>query len=171
MRGPASDSVRGWNMLSRWCAVVAGAAALLLSANRLEAQTASQLVRFRVLPASRATVEPVTTLLSTRGAGAAEADTRYAIGTTAPNRKLIASLDRAMPDGVSLSVSLTPPMGAIATGPVTLGTVATDLLTSIPVASETGLPVRYTLSADSPSAPLGADEREVKVLYTVVEQP
>lgn len=149
---------------------VVGAAALLCSANRLEAQTATQVVHFRVLPASRAAVEPVKTPLSTRGAGA-QAETRYAIGTSEPNRKLIVSLDRAMPRGVSLSVALTPPAGAVAPGPVALDTVATDLLTSVPVTAESGLPVRYILSADSPPAPLSADDRTITVTYTVVEQP
>jgi hypothetical protein len=145
-------------------------AALCVATRHLEAQTATQVVRFRVLPASRAAVEPVTTPLSMRGANAA-AETRYAIGTTAPNRKLLASLDRAMPTGVSLSVAFTPPTGATTSGPVVLDTIATDLLTSIPVATETGLPVRYTLSTDTAPARMGAEEREVTVTYTVVEQP
>lgn len=158
-------------MFSRWnAAIVLGVVALLV-ANRLDAQTATQVVRFRVLPASRAAIEPVTTPLSMRGAKSAEARTRYAFGTTEPNRKLLASLDRAMPGGITLSVSLTPPAGASTAGPVVLDTVATDLLTSIPVSAETGLPVRYTLSADSTPAPLGAEERTVTVTYTVVEQP
>jgi hypothetical protein len=158
-------------MLSHWYAVAAGAAVLLCSASHLEAQTATQVVHFRVLPASRAAVEPVKSPLSMRGTTPAQGETRYAIGTTEPNRKLIASLDRAMPAGVSLSVALTPPSGAVASGPVVLDTVANDLLTSIPVAVESGLPVRYTLSAASPAAPLSTDERAVTVTYTVVEQP
>lgn len=152
-------------MQARWCAsVVLGAVALLGSAQRVEAQTASQVVRFRVLPASRASVDPVTKSLSTRGTAATE--TRFAIGTTEPNRKVLASLDRAVP-GVSLTVSLTPPAGASTRGPVVLDTVANDLLTSIPVSVESGLPVRYTLKADD--AP--AAERTLTVTYTVVEQP
>jgi hypothetical protein len=150
---------------------VAGAAALLCSASRLDAQTATQVVHFRVLPASRAAVEPVKTPLSTRGVGAAQAETRYAIGTTAPNRKLLASLGRPMPRGVSLSVALTPPSGAIARGPVALDTVATDLLTSVPVTAESGLPVHYILSADSPPVAASPEDRTVTVTYTVVEQP
>lgn len=157
-------------MFSRSWVVMAGAA-FLISADHLEAQTATQVVHFRVLPASRAAVEPVKTPLSMRGAAPAQADTRYAIGTTEPNRKLIASLDRALPVGASLSVSLTPPSGAVAAGPVVLDTVATDLLTSIPVSVASDLPVRYTLRADTPSTPLAADERVVTVMYTVVEQP
>ncbi len=146
-------------------------AVTLLAASRLEAQTATQVVRFRVLPASRAAVEPVTTPLSTRGTTPARAETRYAIGTTDANRKLIVSLDRAMPTGTSLSVALTPPSGAEASRPVVLDTVATDLLTSIPIAVESGLPVHYVLSAGPTSAPLDADDRTVTVTYTVLEQP
>jgi len=139
--------------------------------HRADAQTATQVVRFRVLPASQAAVEPVNTPLSMRGTTSAHAETRYAIGTTAPNRKLLVSLDRAMPAGVALSVALTPPSGAATTGPVLLDTVATDLLTSIPVSAEAGLPVRYTLRADGAPVRMPDDERDVTVTYTVVEQP
>ena len=150
-------------------AVVLCAAGILCAARGLQAQTATQVVHFRVMPASRAAVEPVKTPLSMSGAKSAE--TRYAIGTSVPNRKLIASLDHAMPGGVSLSVVLTPPAGARATGPVVLDTVATDLLTSIPVSAESGLPVRYTLSADSAPRSASPEDRAVTVTYTVVEQP
>lgn len=151
--------------------MVFGVAALLGAASRLDAQSATQVVRFRVLPASRAAVEPVRTPLSMHGATTAQAETRYAFGTSEPNRKLLASLDRAMPDGVSLTVTLTPPSGATTAGPVMLDTVATDLLTSIPVASEAGLPVRYTLRAGESPSRASAEERDVTVTYTVVEQP
>ena len=156
-------------MQARWCAaVVLGAMTFLGAAQRVEAQTASQVVRFRVLPASRASVEPVTRPLSTRGTAAAES--RYAIGTTEPNRKILASLDRAVP-GVSLSVALTPPTGASTRGAVVLDTVAHDLLTSIPVSVESGLPVRYTLNGDAAPAERSAEDRAVTVTYTVVEEP
>jgi len=146
-------------------------AALCAAGQRADAQTATQVVRFRVQPASQAAVEPVKTPLSMRDAKSTEAETRYAIGSTAPNRKLLASLDHALPGGVSLSVVLTPPTGATTSGSLVLDTIATDLLTSIPVSSETGLPVRYTLSTDAAPARLSAEEREVTVTYTVVEQP
>ena len=145
-----------------------GAMACFASARKVEAQTASQLVRFSVLPASRASVEPVTKPLSSRGAATTES--RYAFGTTEPNRKITASLDRSMP-GVSLTVYLTPPSGASSRGPVLLETVANDLVTSIPVSSESGLPVRYMLNADVGPAERSAAERSVTVTYTVVEQP
>lgn len=156
-------------MQARWCAsVVLGVVALLASAGRVDAQTASQVVRFRVLPASRASVDPVTKPLSTRGTAAAES--HFAIGTTEPNRKVLASVDHAVP-GMSLSVALTPPAGAASRGPVVLDTVAHDLLTSIPVAVESGLPVRYTLSTDDAPTARSAEDRAVTVTYTVVEQP
>ena len=142
--------------------------ALLVAGHRLDAQSATQVVRFSVLPASRAAVEPVTTPLSTRAPSAVES--RYAIATSAPNRKLVVSLDRRLP-GVSLTVRLVPPSGASTRGAVTLNTTATDLLTSIPVAAAMDLPVRYTLSTEAGTVSPAADEREVMVTYTVVEQP
>src|SRR6476661_7775023 len=142
---------------------VLGVMALLVAAHRLEAQSATQVVRFRVLPASRAAVEAVTTPLSTRTPSAVES--RYAIATSAPNRKLVASLDRALP-GVSLTVRLVPPSGATSHGVVTLNTTATDLLSSIPVSTGADLPVRYTLSTEAGTVSPAADEREVMVTYT-----
>ena len=151
--------------------LVLGVTALLAAAGSLEAQTATQVVRFRVLPASRAAVAPVKTPLSMRDGKRSAAETKYAIATTESNRKLVVSLDRALPGGVSLTIALTPPPGAMTAGPVVLDTVATDLLTSIPVSAENGLPVRYTLSSGADSAPASPEDRTVVVTYTVTEQP
>jgi len=147
---------------------VLGVLALLVAGHRVDAQSATQVVRFSVLPASRAAVQAVTTPLSTRGPSTVES--RYAIATSAPNRKLVVSLDRRLP-GVSLTVRVVPPTGASTNGAVTLNTTATDLLTSIPVAAGVDLPVRYALSVDAPGVGLRVDERDVMVTYTVVEQP
>ena len=156
-------------MLSRSFVVVMLSVAIGATSHRLEAQTATQTVRFRVLPSSQAAIEPVKTPLSIRGSTAT--DTRFAIGTTEPNPKLLVSLVHPMPSGVALSVALTAPAGAMTTGRVVLDTIATDLLTSIPVSAETGLPVRYTLRGDAMPVRLPAGDRVVTVTYTVVEQP
>lgn len=147
---------------------VLGVLALLVATHRVDAQSATQVVRFSVLPASRAAVEAVTKPLSTRGPSSVQSS--YAIATSAPNRKLVASVDRTMP-GLSLTVNLVAPAGASTRGAVTLNTTATDLLTSIPVAVGTDLPVRYSLRTDSAATTPAAGEREVTVTYTVVEQP
>lgn len=133
-------------------------------------QTASQLVIFRVLPASHASVAPVTKPMSLQG-DRAESRTSWSIATSQPDRKILASLDRALPRGRALVVNLTAPAGAMSAGPVVLDTVATDVVTGIPAVTEGELPLRYVVNADSAASRTAADAQLVTVTYTVVEQP
>ena len=133
-------------------------------------QTASQLVIFRVLPASHAAVAPVTKPMSLQG-DRSESHSSWSIATNQSDRKILASLDRALPRGSSLVVSLTAPAGATSAGAVVLDTVATDVVTGIPVTAQSELPLRYTVSADGTAARATAEARTVTVTYTVVEEP
>ena len=158
-------------MQARSRVVLLGAATLLATSGRLGAQTATQVVRFRVVPASRIAVAPVKTPLSTRANGPMATETHFAIATSEAGRKLVVSLDRALPPRLQLTVALTPAAGAMATRPVVLDTVATDLLTSIPVSVEDALPVRYTLSRDTTRAREPVTDGTLLVTYTVTSQP
>lgn len=89
----------------------------------------------------------------------------YAITTNETGRKITAALDQAMPNGVTLKVSLTAPSGATSTE-VTLGTSAADAVTGISTLNQAGLGVSYTLSA-SPSAGVVSGTRVVT--YTITE--
>jgi len=133
-------------------------------------QTASQLVIFRVLPASHASVAPVTKPLSLQGEQP-ESRTSWSIATNQPDRKILASLDRALPRGSALVVTLAAPAGAASAGPVVLDTVAADVVTGIPVTAESELPVRYLVNADSSAPRTAIDAQVVTVTYTVVEEP
>lgn len=133
-------------------------------------QTASQLVIFRILPASHAAVAPVTRPMSLQG-GRSESRSSWSIATNQSERKVLASLDRALPRGSSLVVNLTAPAGATSAGPVVLDTVAIDVVTGIPVTAESELPLRYSVNADSAASRVAADARAVTVTYTVVEGP
>jgi len=133
-------------------------------------QTASQLVIFRVLPASRASVAPVTKPMSLRG-DQPESRTSWSIATNQPDRKVLASLDRALPRGSALVVTLAAPAGAASAGPVVLDTVPTDVVTGIPVTAGSDLPVRYLVNADSTALRTAVDAQVVTVTYTVVQEP
>jgi len=119
-----------------------------------EAQVATQVVTFQVTSVSQLSVSgnPAPLVISTANAGAApssvtSAGTSYAITTNEANQKITASLDQALPVGITLEVSLTPPAGASASGPVLLGTASADLVTGISTLSQSGLPISYRLSA------------------------
>lgn len=130
-------------------------------------QTASQLVIFRILPASHAAVAPVARPMSLRG-DQAESRTSWSIATNQPDRKILASLDRALPRGSSLVVTLAAPDGATSAGPVVLDTTAADVVTRIPVTDQSGLPLRYVVNATGAREPIA---QAVTVTYTVVEEP
>ena len=133
-------------------------------------QTASQLVIFRVLPASHASVKPVTKPMSLQGEQP-ESRTSWSIATSQPARKVLASLDRVLPHGNALVVTLAAPTGATSAGPVVLDTVAADVVTGIPAVTQGELPLRYLVSADSTGARATAEPQVVTVTYTVVEEP
>jgi hypothetical protein len=132
-------------------------------------QTASQLVIFRILPASHAAIAPVTRPMSLQG-DHAESRTSWSIATSHSDRKILASLDRLL-RGRSLVVRLDAPAGATSAGSVVLDTVAADVVTGIPVTTQSGLPLRYVVNADSASSHAPADAQSVTVTYTVVEEP
>ena len=133
-------------------------------------QTASQLVIFRILPASHAAVAPVTAPVSLQG-DHTESRTSWSIVTNRSDQKILASLDRPLPSGSSLSVALTAPAGAVSVGSVRLDTVAADVVTGIPVTSQRELPLRYLVNAGLAASRVAADAQTVTVTYTVVEEP
>lgn len=159
--------------LGSWMLGVAGLAGGVASGATLRPlaaqQTASQLVIFHILPASHASVAPVAKPLSL-DTERAESHTSWSIATSQPARKVLASLDRALPHGRSLVVTLAAPNGATSAGPVVLDTVAADVVTGIPVVAERELPLRYLVNSDT-STSRAADAQMVTVTYTVVEQP
>lgn len=146
-------------------AVASGSAVRPLGAQ----QTASQLVIFRILPASHGSVAPMTRPMSLQGAQD-ESRGSWSIATSQPDRKIVASLDRALPRGSALVVTLTPPAGATSAGPVVLDTTAADVVTGIPVTTQSDLPLHYLVNGRTgPRA--AADAQAVTVVYTVVAQP
>ncbi|HEX6597832.1 MAG TPA: hypothetical protein VF034_00820 [Gemmatimonadaceae bacterium] len=133
-------------------------------------QSASQLVIFRVLPASQASVAPVPRPMSLAGARD-ESHVSWSIATNQPDRKIVASLDRPLSGGGALVVTLAAPAGATSAGPVVLDTAATDVVTGIPAITQSELPLHYRMNSDGTGSRPAADAQVVTVTYTVVEAP
>jgi len=131
------------------------------------AQSATQVVRFRVLPQQQSVVQHMPAAMAPRGAAGAEATGSYGFASNDSNRKITASLDQAMPNGASLAVAMTAPAGARSAGESTLGTEAVDVVTAIPASQSSGLPVRYIVRA--PAGLQAAEQR--MVTYTVTAAP
>lgn len=128
----------------------------LVSGTILEAQTATQTVTFSVISSSRAAIASIATPMTVRAAitnstttSASMAGSSYAITTNELNQKISASLNEAMPSGLSLAVSLSPPAGASSRGTTRLGATAADVVTGISAANATSLPLVYTLTASN----------------------
>ena len=130
----------------------------LVSGTILEAQTATQTVTFSVVSSSRAAIASIATPMTVRAAianstttSASVAGSSYAITTNELNQKISASLNEAMPSGLSLAVSLSPPTGAASRGTTQLGATAADVVTGISATNAMSLPLVYTLTASSVS--------------------
>lgn len=118
------------------------------------AQTATQVVRFQVNAINQIAVsgEPMPMVISSATPGSlptpvVASGTTYAVTTNESNQKISASLDRAMPTGVTLEVSLAAPASAASRGAVALTTGAADVVTGITAVAASALPITYRLSA------------------------
>jgi hypothetical protein len=117
------------------------------------AQSATQAVHFQVNAVNQIAVSGAPTLAitsATAGAGLTSATatgSSYAITTNESNQKITASINQAMPAGVSLEVLMGAPGGATSAGSVPLGTASTDVVTGISATASSALPITYRLNA------------------------
>lgn len=140
---------------SRRTAVRIGASALaVMSATAVQAQTATQTVRFSVVMAPRTAMSASSPAFSTQPRSVAGVSTRasiagssYAFSTNESNQKIAASLNEPMPRGITLAASLMPPVGAWSAGATSLGNTARDVIGGVSRASAEALPLEYTYSA------------------------
>ena len=156
-------------MILRRMAVLVAIAAASRTAN---AQTATQVVRFQVNAISQIAVSGTTAPLIINSASAGLAPTSvtssgstYAVSTNELNQKITASVNQAMPAGVTLEVSLAAPGGAASAGSVALGTTNSDVVTGISSLTASALPITYRLSA-TPVAQFSASTRTIT--FTIV---
>lgn len=139
-------------------------------------QSATQVVTFQVRPISEiavsGTVAPL--VVNTAVAGSSPSSmtasgTSYAITANEGNRKIVASLDRAMPTDVDLAITLAAPAGATSAGQVSLTTTGVDAVVGVGPVSQAGLAISYTLSATPAAGVVPADTRVVTL--TIVASP
>jgi hypothetical protein len=146
---------------------VAGLLGLMMTASAALAQTsASQTVRIQFEPVSRAAVTAVPALMATRTPGVSIGTGTYRISTTEAGQKIVASLDRAMPAGASLALTMAAPRGASAHGAVLVRTAALDVVTEIQPMQASDLPIAMTMSAGHGTVEGAGQER--LLTYTIL---
>ena len=140
------------------------------------AQTASQVVTFEVTPINQLAVSgnPAPLIINTAAAGNAPTSvtssaTTWAVTTNEIGKKVTASLNSALPSGVTLAVSLGAPGTASSAGNVTLGTSAVDVVTGLTKLNASGLTLSYTLAATAAAGIVASDTRTVT--FTLVAGP
>jgi hypothetical protein len=97
---------------------------------------------------------------------AVDEGTTWSVSTNGSAMKITASLDAALPAGVTLSVSLAAPDGAAAAGLISLSPTAQDLVTQLSGVQADGLLVTYTLAATAAAGVVPRDSRIVTFTIT-----
>jgi hypothetical protein len=100
-----------------------------------------------------------------------ETSTTYTVTTLVGTHKIVAKLATPLPAGVTLTVSLQPPSGVNALGPVSLTTSDKDVVGPIPsLGACTFCSVTYTLSARATTgSPVSTTARSV--VFSLVAGP
>lgn len=98
--------------------------------------------------------------------GVTDASTTWNVTSNRTNTKVTGGIDLAMPAGVTLTVSLTPPTGATSNGAVSLGATAAELVTGITEVQESGLVVTYGLLATPSAGVLASETRTLTFTIT-----
>jgi hypothetical protein len=90
----------------------------------------------------------------------------WGVTTNQGNAKITASINAALPAGVTLLVSLAAPGGATSAGSVALGTTEMDLVTGLTRVAQSGLGGTYTLSATAAAGVVPSATRTVTFTIT-----
>jgi hypothetical protein len=134
------------------------------AANRLAAQQqVTQTVRIEVIGLNHATATAMTAPVRQRATSASVASGNLSLTTSEANQKITASLDRALPSGMTLSMAVAAPNGAETAGRTTLrADTASDVVTGLPTGDTKSMPVQITASGG---------EAAIVVTYTIVSGP
>ncbi len=152
--------------------ILAAAALSLFAASAAHAQSDNQVVTMTVEAISEIVVSGAPSLtISTATAGSAPDAAQstvatYAITTNETNRKITASINSAMPTGLTLKITLAAPTGGTSAGAVALSTTAADVVTGIANVAESGLAITYDLEATAAAAVQANTERTVTLTIT-----
>ena len=135
------------------------------------AQSAAQSITFAVNAINQiAFVGSPTLAITTATAGSAptsatDASATWAVTTNQTGAKVTASIPTAMPAGLTLSASLSPPSGATSSLFQPLGTTAVDMVTGIGKLAQGALGVTYRLDATAAAGVISSASRVVT--YTI----
>jgi hypothetical protein len=150
--------------------LVAGLVGLVVGSSSAAAQmSASQTIRIQFEPVSRAAITAVPALMSTSTPGVARGTGSYRITTTEAGQKIVASLDRPMPPGASLALTMAAPLGASAAGAVLVRTAGLDVVTGIQPMPARDLPIAMTMIAARGAIDGAAGQR--LLTYTILTGP
>ena len=135
------------------------------------AQSAAQTITIAVNAINQiAFVGSPTLAITTATAGSAptsatDATATWAVTTNQTGAKVTASIPTAMPAGLTLSASLSPPAGATSAAFQPLGTTAVDLVTGIGRLAQSAMGVTYRLDATPAAGVISSASRVVT--YTI----
>jgi hypothetical protein len=143
---------------------------LLAAANPAQAQTATQTVTFQVDAINQIafTGSPslvINTATAGSGPAAATANGTWAVTTNQSNAKITASINSAMPAGLTLTANLAAPAGGTSAGAQTLSTTAVDVVTGLTKVAQGTLNVTYELTATTAAGVVTSQSRTVT--YTI----
>jgi hypothetical protein len=153
-------------MYARFISVVA-----LFTATTIQAQTATQTVTFQVDAINEiafAGAPSLTISAATAGSQPTSATSNvatWAVTTNQSGAKITASINAAMPAGLTLQANLAAPGGATSAGLTTLGVVAADVVTGISQLAAGALGVTYQLDATAAAGVVASQSRTVT--YTI----
>src|SRR5207244_11248015 len=94
------------------------------------------------------------------------ASSTWAVTTNQSTAKITASINVAMPTGVTLSANLSPCAGATSAGLKPLGTGATDMVTNVTKVAQAGMTITFQLDATSAAGVIANTSRVVT--YTIL---
>jgi hypothetical protein len=147
--------------------------ALLVGATTVAAAqtTATQIVTFQVDAINQiAFAGSPSLVINTATAGgnptsATNSAATWAVTTNQSGAKITASINAAMPAGLTLSANLVAPAGATSNGLQALGVVAVDMVTGITQVNGNALGVTYQLDATTAAGVVASQSRTVT--YTI----
>ena len=150
---------------------ILGAVALLFAARTASAQTATQVVNIQVDAINVIAFAGAPSLVvnaATAGSAPSAATSNvatWAVTTNQSGSKITASINAAMPAGLTLSANLAAPLGAASVGLLSLSTSAVDLITGITKLNASALGVTYQLDATAAAGVVASTTRTVT--YTI----
>lgn len=147
----------------RFAGLMTGLLALFATGVAGAQMSASQTVTIRVVPTTYAVRAP-----APRGAGLTPGDAvagSYRLATSEPGQKVVVAVDRALPPGTMLAVRSAGSTSAIPTSTTLDRAAPVDLLTDIPPARATTLPMAFVIgTARDP----GEAHAERLLTYTII---